>query len=300
MIYFSFYNINIYSSFDIKDQVILLSKELGGNQVLKYCPKYSITILPYQEYSRDTLKNCIRVGYHPLNRREIWKDQYSTRTIEINSDEILIKEEFSYTLFIRDIQNIYSYLRSKICEIIRECKLKLYPFGFHAALIGRDKSLYLIIGAKGSGKTSSVLYAYINGWDVYTDEFVLIDKKSIEVLERFPAINPDVEAAFFADCNLKLHYIIKGYLTGEYKKVIDINLKKCKDLSIENIKKIYILTDYKNNIMRHDFINNIFYKNIILGANISNEQYEIIQNLRYNSKMMNIKEFANEIQEATI
>lgn len=300
MILFSFYNLNINSAYDLKDQIMLLDKELGRNQVLKKCPEYNITVLPYRDYSPKLLKNCIRAGYHPLNQNEIWLDPNTLKSIEKNSDEILIKDGNSYIIYVKDIHNIYSILRSKICEIIRECKLKTFPFGLHAALIGRDEELYLIIGTKGSGKTSAVLYALLKGWDVYTDEFVLIDRECIEVLERFPAITPQVEEKYFADCNFRAHSLIKGCLTGEYKKIIGINLKKCKGLSPENIKKVYVLTDWKNNVMLQEYRKSVFYSNVLIGSNMTDDRYGIIQDLIFKSIMTNIKDFSKEFLEERV
>lgn len=297
MKHYALYNVNIITSFDLTEQMLLLREELGSNKGLKECQNYSIFIFPYHEYSQDLLKKCIRVYYHPLSKKEIWQDPDTKKSIEKTSEEILIRYNNTYTIYINNEHNIYSYLRSKVCEIIRECMLTSYPFGLHAALIGKDKELSLIIGAKGSGKTSSVLYAFRNGWDIYTDELVFIDRERIEVLERYPGIAPDVENNYFADRNFKSHAIIKGYLTRETKKIINIDIRKCKDLSLSNIKSVYVLTNYKNNNMLEDYKKIVFYNNFIIGSNMTNHQYNITQDLIYKSKMININEFANRIQE---
>lgn len=294
---FPFYNLNILSTYDLAEVIALLDEELGSNKALKECPNYMINILPYGDYRSESIKDCIRVGYHPLNNVEIWQDPINARIIEKSSDEIFIRKGNSYTIFIRDTQDIYSYLRSKICEIIRDCMLRIYPFSLHAALIGYDRQLSLIIGAKSSGKTSSVLYALANGWDVYTDEFVLIDRGSIDVLVRFPAISREVEKRFFPDMKLRLHKIIKGYLTGEAKKIINIDIKECRDFTLSNINRVYILTDYRNQNMPDEYKKHILYSNFITGENISNDQYEIVQELILRSQMISIKDFTRILQE---
>lgn len=297
MKHFTIYNISIFSAFDLTEHMLLLDEELGGNKALRECPSYNISLLPYQDYNQELLKECIRIAYYPLGKKEIWQDSSRSRTIEKTSDDILVRYGNSFTIFINNTDNIYSYLRSKLCEIIREYMLKHFPFGLHAALIGRNKELSLIIGAKGSGKTSSVLYAFNKGWDVYTDEFVLIDIDHIEVLERFPAISSEDKNNYFADSDFQLHSKIIGYLTGETKNIININMRKCENYSLSDISCIYVLTNHNNKKMLQDYSRHIFYNNFISNSHLTNEQYNIAQYLIFNSEMINIEELAKILQE---
>lgn len=291
------HNVNICSELYLSDYLLLLDKELGGNDALKMCSPYCIWIKPYQEYSDSLLEGCIRISSHPLGKKEIWRDQVSSKIIEKSSNESIIRTDNTCIIYLRDFRNVYSYLRSKVCEVIRDYELEFFPFGLHAALIGKRDNLSLIIGDKGAGKTSSLLYAQKRGWDVYTDEFVFIDSRCIKVLERFPAISPKVEREFFSNENFTSHCEIKGYLTGEYKNIIDINLQKCSNFSLSNIKNIFVLTNCNNKRMIEDYRKNIFLRNFINGTNISKYQYEIAQDLIFRSEMLNINYFMKRIYE---
>lgn len=250
---YTLHNVNICSELDMSYYIDLLDKEVGGNEALKMCPAYCIRILLYQEYSDGLLKGCIRIASHPQSKKEIWRDEKTLRTIEKGPNEVIIRTGHTCMIYLGDMRNIYSYLRSKVCEVIRDYILGVFPFGLHAALIGKKDELSLIIGDKGTGKTSAIFYARQRGWDVYTDELVLIKSECIKVLERFPAIAPEVEREFFGNENFTSHCKIKGYLTGEDKNIIKINMRKCSNFTLNSIKNIFVLTSCSNNRMVEDY-----------------------------------------------
>lgn len=294
---YTLHNVNICSELDLSDYIPLLDKEVGSNEALKMCQTYCIWIRLYKEYCDKLLEGCIRIGSHPLSKKEIWQDQKISRTIEKGPAETIIRMDNTCIIYLSDIRNVYSYLRSKVCEVIRDYLLEFFPFGLHAALIGKGKELSLVVGDKGAGKTSAILYARQRGWDIYTDELVLLDSEYIKVLKRFPAISPEVERKFFGNENFTSHCKIKGYLTGEDKTVIEINLRECSDFALNSIKNVFILTNCNNEKMLENYRKSIFLRNFINGTKISKQQYEIAQELIFKSEMLSIKGFTKRIQE---
>lgn len=294
---YTLHNVKICSELDLSDYIPLLDKEVGGNEALKICPTYCIWIISFQEFSDGLLEGCKRIAMHPLSKKEIWRDHKISKTIEKGCNEAVIKTDDTCIIYLSDIRNVYSYLRSKVCEVIRDYMLGFYPFGLHAALIGKKEELSLIVGDKGAGKTSAILYARQRGWNIYTDELVLIDSECIKVLERFPAIAPEVEREFFGNENFTLHCKIKSYLTGEDKNIIELNLQKCSNFTLSSIKNVFVLTNCNNKKMIEGYKKSIFLRNFINGTNFLNQQYEIAQELIFRSEMLSIKGFIKRIQE---
>lgn len=293
---YKLHNISIYSDFEIKDQIDMIKKELGGNDALRKCKHYHIIVKPCEEYSLKEIEGCMRVGFHPLNKNEVWRSIDHSRMIEQGQGLVIIRTSNSCSIFIDNISEVYPYLRSKISEVIRDFMLQYFPFGLHAALIGRDDKLSLIVGDKGAGKTSSVLYAYINGWKVFTDELVLISESCISVLERFPALAPTVRDKFFPNADFRKYRRINGYLNGEDKEILDINLEKCSGFTIANIENIFVLTNSNNKKLIKEKRLDIISRNFLSGKKMSKMQYEIILEIISRSEMLNIGSFLHRVQ----
>lgn len=290
------HRVNVYAESDLSKCMMLLRKEMGGNEFLRVCPDYSITIRTYEEWDDHFLKGCVRIGFHPQNQKEIWQSELGTKTIELGMEECVLRMGDACVLYLRNLDNVYSYLRSRVCEVIRDHALQLFPFGLHGALIGKGSVLSVVIGDKGSGKTSSMLYAYEQGWDIYTDELVLLDQTCVNVLERFPALAPDVENRFFAKGCFPLHCKIKGYLTNEDKNILAVPIKKCLGFTFSDIQNIFVLSSPENETLISEYKKHIFLRNFILGQKQSQEQYEMIGSLICRSELLTISGLVERIQ----
>lgn len=299
MVKYLFYNIIICSNNNIDMEINLLRRELGKNGILNFISKYRIDLLIKCEFPKSLLKNCIRVYHDPLNEKVIWKNKDDGKAIEIGKDSQSITSDNKCSIYVLDEKDIYIQLRSKICEVIRKNMLKVYPIAFHSALISKDKNLTMIIGNKGSGKTSILLNAYLNGWEVYTDELVFVNKENIAVLSRFPAIDKYTKYTYFRTFDLKEHMRIKGLLTGEEKDIIDINISICHGKRYQDIKSVYVLTS-NSGVICSDYTENIILDNFIKGLKIDKKLYDILNGLIHLSKMTNVKILSDKILGGTL
>lgn len=289
-----FYNIIISSNNNIDMEINLLKTELGKNEILNSIPEYKIDLLIKCEFPRSLLKNCIRAYRHPLNEKVIWLNKDDGKVIEIGNDSQNITTDNKCSIYVCDEKDIYIQLRSKICEVIRKNMLRVYPIAFHSALISKDKNLTMVIGNKGAGKTSVLLNAYLNGWEVYTDELVFVNRENIAVLSRFPAIDKYTQNTYFGTFDLKEHMRIKGLLTGEEKDIIDINISLCHGKRYQDIKNVYVLTNNAG-VICSDYTENIILDNFIKGLRVDKELYDILNGIIHLGEMTNVKMLSDKI-----
>lgn len=138
----------------------------------------------------------------------------------------------------------YSYHRSKFMQFLRECVID-YDFFIHAALVKYNDQLFLIIGDKGCGKTSSSLYLYENGGEVFTDEFVYFKNNKIYSVGRKLALDEQSIENYFPNFKKKVSKKIKSKLNVLPKYMLNIDLSDNHE-GFNHLDKIIILIPQNN------------------------------------------------------
>lgn len=117
----------------------------------------------------------------------------------------------------------YSDFRSGFMKFLRENIID-YDFFIHAALVQFQGKLRLIIGDKGCGKTSSTLYFYENGGEVYTDELVYFKNNKIYCIGRNLSLDSFSLENYFTKFKPLVWKENQSKLNDEPKFLIDIGL----------------------------------------------------------------------------
>lgn len=138
----------------------------------------------------------------------------------------------------------YSFHRSSFMQFLRENIID-YDFFIHAALVKYKGKLYLIIGDKGCGKTSSTLYFYMNGGEVYTDELVYFKNNKIYSVGRNLALEQTSIEDYFPSFKKLIWKKIQSKLNELPKYLLDIKLKE-NEKGFNYLDKIIVLIPQNN------------------------------------------------------
>lgn len=181
--------------------------------------------LPIKDISTiDIVNGYVRDEINPITGIERWH----------NSESKIIKDS-TYSLikfndFIGLDSNIsesilYGTRRSEITNLIRNDVLSNSLFGFHAAFLEYKSRKIIILGDKGTGKTSASLYLYMKGAKIYTDELIIFkDSTSVFTLGRKPSLDECTLKKYFPMFSHRILISSKSILNTNEKKIIDIDI----------------------------------------------------------------------------
>jgi hypothetical protein len=262
---YEFGKIIIKSLQNITEEMVLLHKELGSNQELTRCKEHVIYIENLERCLERYIVGMQRVYHNPVTGHEIWRDK--EKTVDITSNIISVTRSFSSEIYYRDREELYGCLRGKLCELIRKEALATSLYAIHAALLRKGDDIILIVGNKGSGKTSSALRAYFRHWDILTDELIFVDRdKQISALKRYPALSGKVLERYFSNYPIERVRTIRSAITGEQKELLKLPILYEKTgINVNCISSIYILPNNRNCFIEERFKRKIFLNNFIPG-----------------------------------
>lgn len=273
---------------NIIDEINYLINEFIANSILFKMENYLIKIRAMTEWNIDKLNESTRTFKHPMNGSEYWVNENSNLNIVISESFITEDTNKESTIYYKDFISLYSCLRSKISELIRNELMKESLFAIHSSFIYKEKECYLIVGIKGSGKTSSALYAYKNGYNISTDELTFVGKDmKFSYLYRYPSLSLSTINNYFPKYTYSDMKKIKSQLTLEDKYLIEMKLKD-REFYLKDLKKIFIVPlGLNKDIIPDKYKKQILLDNWILGD--SNEEvsdyFKLIMN---KSEMINI------------
>ncbi|WFR56525.1 hypothetical protein QA584_23375 [Anaerocolumna sp. AGMB13025] len=274
----------------------LLREELINNQVLFEMPVHVIKLKALKEWDNTYLYGKSRIHRNPHNGHEIWKDEEGAETIDILGSLIIRSAVFETNIYYCLEGDLYSCLRNKICGMIRQYVLRDSLFGIHSALLGKGLRKLLIIGSKGSGKTSSILNGAAHHGKVFTDEFIFVDQNlKVSCLKRFPAVTKHTLKAYFKDSDFTIRGEIYSDLAGENKYLLDIAISEEDKFPLREIDTIYVLPLNKNQIINEENKTSIVTDNFITGNGKSGEVIQIFETLVRKSKMITIAQLKNSL-----
>ncbi len=153
-----------------------------------------------------------------------------------NKVAILRNKKNVNILFKRHISRefVYGVFRSEITNYIRSYYTKACPLAIHASCINWKNENYVIIGKKGSGKSSSSLYLKEKGANIFTDEFVFFDIDFYATcLNRYIAITERTQKEYFE--SLKQYNIgtIESLFNTEKKFLMNLTDREQNPLKID-------------------------------------------------------------------
>lgn len=286
-------NITIYLEDCFYENVNSKIYEFNNNWILYYVNSYTIHIKELEVKKLGISNGMIRTSFHHLNQSQQWRDDKAKLTITASYICYETKEEAYY--YCNQLSYIYGLLRSKISDIIRQSLLADSICGLHAGCISKRKDFYIIVGNKGNGKTSCIVNAYLQHWDIYSDETVFIkENQELDFLYRLPSLSSSVLHHYFMDSDLKLGEPFVSQLTNDIKILINLKLRDAADLPnrihLHDVKKIFLLvnpdsaSDYCSDQIKQRIISN----NWIDGE--KNRDFEtIVDLLKEKSEITNIE-----------
>ncbi len=137
----------------------------------------------------------------------------------------------------------YSKCRSAFMRFVHS-KVIEYDFMFHAGLVKFNGKLIVIVGDKGCGKTSSILYFLEHGATVYTDELVFIKDKRLHAIGRSLALEKKSIVDYFKWVKPYIWKTVKSDLNENTKFLLQMPLSNFNGESL--VDEILILIP-KNN-----------------------------------------------------
>lgn len=289
------FNIKIQSDFEIDGVMETLSRELGGNEALKLCEKHNI-LLRRGEMNPDQLPGYYRVFFSPFYHEEIWKNDGKDSLIEIHNDVTIVSTGNETTYYFRDGADVYGYLRTKLCEIIRNYELRRSIFAIHAAAIEKNNEVILITGNKGSGKSSAVFYAKRHGWNVLTDELTFCSEEGFRFLKRWPTLSDASLELYFQEWKEFTCGKIKSVLSKEYKNLLNVTMDVRQPDQLR-LKEIVVLVHSENTWADKDFGEGILRDNFIKGEAGRDFIPEMFERISRNVSVKCIREFEAYVKE---
>lgn len=168
-------------------------------------------------------------------QKDLKKDyQMFSEYVEIYMDEFSI-----------DKSTDYSVHRSGFMQFLRESIVD-YDFFIHAALVRFKGKLFLIIGSKGCGKTSSTLYFYRNGGEIFTDEMVFFKNDKIYSVGRNLSLDEYSIEHYFPELRKIVWKRIQSKLNDVPKYMLDLKLLNNEE-GFKHLDKIIVLIPQGNN-----------------------------------------------------
>ncbi|BDD40178.1 hypothetical protein [Streptococcus ruminantium] len=138
----------------------------------------------------------------------------------------------------------YSVHRSGFMQFLRESIVD-YDFFIHAALVKFKDKLFLVIGSKGCGKTSSTLYFYRNGGEIFTDEMVFFKNNKIYSVGRNLSLDEYSIEHYFPELRQLVWKRIQSKLNDVPKYMLDLKLSNNEE-GFNHLDKIIVLIPQGN------------------------------------------------------
>lgn len=182
---------------------------------------------------------------NPNTEIEIWNKDGN---MIIKSDYALVtRQEKRKTsiIFREDAESpdIYGTIRSELTNLLRNNLSEDVVASVHAACVKINNRIVLIIGDKGTGKSSSSIYLHSMGGEIYTDELVIFKNDgSLLCLPRLLGVDRMTLLKYFPDYKNKVKYEIKSMHNVENKLLLDI-MKNSSEVS--QIDDVFILIQGK-------------------------------------------------------
>ena len=179
---------------------------------------------------------------NPINGVEVWR---KNNTTIILSSLCLIERDTDCTniTFHRSASHSYIYgvLRSEITNVLREILSEVSLCSIHAACVKKDKKTFLIIGNKGTGKSSSSIYLHKSGGEILTDELIFFDNKGFLIcLPRFVGVDNNTLHSYFPDYEDEANIEIRNMYNADKKILLDIISSSPKQ-SYQSIDEVIVL-----------------------------------------------------------
>lgn len=294
-------NISISITRSIVPELLALLVEFKNNTVLEKVEPYQIYAFPLYDHDIEIDDEMIRQSKHPVNGNEKWVGPH---TSVFKSKDYMVYETLGECrVYCNDFPIFYGFLRAKLTELIRNALLKKAIGGLHAAFISREDKNFIILGAKGAGKSSTVLHAYHEGWQVATDEFVCIDEKmELDFLFRLPSLGPATIERYFDQVHipLKRKQMFVSQLTQEKKVMIDIELTH-KKLKLEDIDAVFLLVKNETQITCNpvEIKMSLFSSNWIDGQKIAGFDY-LLRTLLEKSEMTHVAKLRKYLSDLNV
>lgn len=167
-------------------------------------------------------------------KKDLMRDyQVPSKYIEQYLEKIDVNKDYGYSFY---RSNFMQYLRDSVID---------YDFFIHSALVKFNSKLFLIIGDKGCGKTSSALYFYKKGGDILTDELVYFKKNKIYSIGRSLSLDQDSLDKYFFDFKKFIWKEVQSRLNDSPKYILDIKLGN-KQNELGFLHKIIVLVPQNN------------------------------------------------------
>lgn len=224
-----------------KDIIEYLSRDFSFNLL----PLEKIKMIYTEEFEIPLGSSLVEKN--PILKLEIWIDKLGNQIIKSDDSLITRKESETQIEYLPHIQHdiLYGIVRTELTHLIRKELSKEAYFAIHAGLIKYKNEVIMIVGDKGTGKTSSCLLFLKQGAEIFTDELVFFTKDGIKVLSRMVSIDEINLVTYFPQFKKYIFNKSKSMLNLESKYVLNTKLKEVKE---HNIDKIIILADKESTL----------------------------------------------------
>lgn len=188
--------------------------------------------------NKDIPEGSKFIEKNPDTNIEIWKKD--EKTIIKSKFALVTREEKGKTsvIFREEIKSpdIYGTIRSELTNLLRNNLREGIVASVHAACVKINNRIVLIIGDKGTGKSSSSIYLHSMGGEIYTDELVFFKNDGLLFcLPRLLGVDSTTLLKYFPEYKSKVKYEIKSMNNVENKLLLDI-MKNSSDVSqIDNV-----------------------------------------------------------------
>ena len=232
---------------------------------------------------------------NPDTKIEIWKKK---KKLIIKSEFVLVSRCDNETSVIFSVNSesnvIYGVLRSELTNLLRNNLTKDTAASVHAACVKINNRVVLIIGDKGSGKSSSSIYLHSKGGEIYTDELVIFHKNGhVFCLPRLLGIDQITLFKYFPDYKRKVKYEIKSMHNIDKKFLLDIMTKPSELTQIDDV--ILLIQGNIHNVSNQDKISLISRQWSTYDNGVNSG--DILKNIISKSKPMTLNQIREKIYE---
>lgn len=191
----------------------------------EYLRKHTVT-LATDQYPYQVPLGAQFLASNPETSAELWSSENDTSIYRDGQVAAVRTGETTDIHVMDDTSHIaYGTLRSELTHIIREDLLRHSLGAWHAAWIGVHQKQYIIIGPKGFGKSSAVLYSYVgNDAKIHTDEMIFVTSQNVLVpLRRHVSVTIDTYNRYFADSGLSPRRTITNLFNRTPKYLLSLD-----------------------------------------------------------------------------
>lgn len=174
---------------------------------------------------------------NPSTGVEIWN---KAAEVIIKSERVIVIRNQDKTSIVFDEAADYSVkygvLRSELTNMYRSKMARSKACSVHAACVNLNHKNLLIIGNKGTGKSSSSLYLHLQGGHILTDEMVFFDDdERLTCLPRFIGLDHYTLDRYFPQYKPKVKASINSMYNTEQKVLLDIMTKPNGEIWLDQV-----------------------------------------------------------------